>query len=108
MRISYFRCPLDFLRAGVGLCKSNIIKNRIVEQDRLLVDRANQRTQRLLFQVAYVDAIEQNSAAGNIHKTRYKIHQSRLPSSRWTNQSHRLSFRYVQVDLAKYTFVAVG
>ena len=54
---------VDLVLGGVGLAVADVLERRAVEHRRLLPDHADLRPQRVLGQVADVDAVEQDAAA---------------------------------------------
>src|SRR5690606_39552339 len=99
MSICYFCSPDHLLLADLAICKSNVIKYRIVEQDRLLVDHSNHLTQRFLLQIPKINTVDRNTARTDIHKTRDQVNQCGFTSTGWPNQSHGLAFVDNQINL---------
>ena len=63
MRIGDFCRCLNLLLRGILHTKGNIVENGVVEKNRLLVHIAYQPTERMDGQVAYILAINLDSAA---------------------------------------------
>ena len=89
---------LHFFQRNVRLAVGDVVAHRVVEEDGLLRDVADQPAQRVGFQIAHILAIHQQTAAGHVEEARYQVDQRGLAGAAGTHESHHLSARHGEID----------
>ena len=97
-------CLLPCLSVGRRLsgihAESDVIIETVVEKDSLLIDGSHQRTQVVGTDIAYIGAIDGDSAGYGVVEARKEVSQGSFTTTGLPYQSHHLPFADREIDMA--------
>ena len=96
VRARRFRRRNDRLARRAGRRIGDIVVDRSVEEERLLQNDAHLRAQRVLRQIAQVDAVDRDLAPAGIVKTHEKVDHRRLSGARSADDPDHFARFYLQ------------
>src|SRR5207249_9989342 len=85
---------------GLEVAVSNVVANGVIKEKRFLLHDCDALTKGLLGEFPDVDAVDHNSACGDVVESRQQTHQSGLPCTAAANQGYNLALR----DFQGYVF----
>ena len=101
MGIGYPGSRHHIFQACILDTESDIVENRVVEEDGLLVDISYQPSETLQTGFPDVDAVYRDRTGNRIVESRYEIHHCGFSGSGCTHDGNRLAFRNVQADIVE-------
>ena len=108
MRIGDACGLFHLLLSGIVYTESDVVAERIVEKDGLLVDVSYQLTQVVEPQVLDVDAVDKHLSLLHIVVTGYQVDHCRLAAAALPHQRNGLSLGYDEVDVLENPLLSVA
>ena len=103
--VSHFRCFNHLFQRSIFHPKSNVVEERIVEENRLLVHIANERAQVRQTQLTHIRAIDGDASAHHIVIAWHQIHQRTLTASTLSHEGYRLTTFHREIHPANHHFL---
>ena len=90
--------PFDGGAAGVRESVGDVVRDRVLEQDRLLDDHADLGAKAAELDLADVVAVDANRAGIDIPEPRDQVHEGRLAAAVGADQGDRFTLSHRKVD----------
>ena len=97
----------DLGLGGLGAAEGEVLAGAHREQRRLLERRGDERAEPLEREVADVDAVEGDPAAGDVVEARHQRGEARLAAAGGPDQRDRLARQDLEVDVAQHELVGL-
>ena len=94
--------PLHVLARGVFHAESDVIVERVVEEDGLLVDVSDELAQVVDAQLAHVDAVDEHFSLLHVVVAGYQVDERRLAAAALPHEGHGLALGNGEVDVAQH------
>ena len=106
--VGYLRGLLYLLLSGIVHAKRDVVPERVVEEDGLLIHVAYQLTQVVYAQILHVDAVNQHLALLHIVVAWNEVYHRRLSAAALTYQRNGLSLGNHQVDVLQHPLLSIS
>ena len=106
--IGYACGALYLFLGGVAHAEGDVVVERVVEEDGLLVDIADELSQVVYAQVLDIDAVDEHLALLHIVVTGDEVEQGRLARAALSHDRDGLALGYDEVDVAQHPLLVVA
>ena len=91
--------------ARAGIAVGDVVRHRVVEQQRLLRDHAEPLAQVAEPHVADVDAVERDPALDRVVEPRQELHERGLAAAVGADDGHRFAGAHLEPDVVQHLLV---